>query len=128
MSDDHKAALARGRAEGRAVRRYLETLRSPGPARGPKRTAESISQRLAAIEQQLQTADAMTELRLVQQRRDLTSDLARVTDQVDDGASEAEFMAVAKAYSERQGISYAAWREVGVPAAVLNRAGITRTS
>jgi hypothetical protein len=128
MSDDHKAALAQGRAEGRVVRRYLETLRTAKPARGPKRTAESITKRLAAIDEQLLTADAMTELKLVQQRRDLSTELARLGDQVDDGTSEADFIAVAKAYSERQGISYAAWREVGVPGAVLNRAGIARNS
>lgn len=32
-------------------------------------------------------------------------------------------------YAERHGISYAAWREIGVPNAVLRKAGITaRTS
>ena len=37
-------------------------------------------------------------------------------DEVDLGAIEDGFVAVAGSYSERQGISYAAWREVGVPA------------
>ena len=32
----------------------------------------------------------------------------------------------AKGYSERKGISYAAWREAGVPAATLKAAGISR--
>jgi len=35
-------------------------------------------------------------------------------------------VAVAREYGERQGISYTTWREVGVDAAVLTRAGITR--
>ena len=39
---------------------------------------------------------------------------------------EAGFVRSAKAYGERKGISYAAWREQGVPAAVLRQAGITR--
>ena len=30
------------------------------------------------------------------------------------------------AYAERKGISYAAWRELGVPADVLKKANITR--
>jgi hypothetical protein len=34
----------------------------------------------------------------------------------------------ASAYSARKGISYAAWRELGVEAAVLKRAGISRSS
>ena len=47
MSDDHKAALAAGRNEGRAVRRYLEALEAHKPKRGRKRTPESIQKRLA---------------------------------------------------------------------------------
>ena len=35
------------------------------------------------------------------------------------------FVAVAAAYSRRHHIAYATWREVGVPAAVLRRAGVT---
>ena len=46
MSDDHKAALAAGRNEGRAVRRYLEALEAHKPKRGRKRTPESIEKRL----------------------------------------------------------------------------------
>ena len=37
-------------------------------------------------------------------------------------------VAAGAAYSERKGISYAAWREIGVPAAVLKRAGISRSN
>ena len=36
------------------------------------------------------------------------------------------FVQVAATYSARKGISYAAWRAVGVDAAVLNKAGIGR--
>ena len=41
---------------------------------------------------------------------------------------EADFVAVAKEYSQRKGISYAAWREVGVEPAVLKKAGVTRSA
>jgi hypothetical protein len=41
---------------------------------------------------------------------------------------ENEFVKVAKSYSARQGISYGAWRSVGVPAAVLKRAGVGRAA
>ncbi len=36
-------------------------------------------------------------------------------------------MANAKSYGERKGISYEAWRQLGVPAEVLKRAGITKS-
>jgi hypothetical protein len=42
-------------------------------------------------------------------------------------ALEAEFVKVAKSYSQRQGISYATWRDVGVEASVLKAAGIPRS-
>jgi hypothetical protein len=38
MSKQHKAALAVGRAEGLAVRRYLDALEAHKPKRGRKRT------------------------------------------------------------------------------------------
>jgi hypothetical protein len=47
-------------------------------------------------------------------------------DTVDIAAFEKAFVKVAKAYSQRQGISYAAWRKVGVPPAVLKAAGLGR--
>ena len=53
MSDEHKAALARGRTEGKIVRDYLESLRANKPKRGRKRTADSINKRLDAIESNL---------------------------------------------------------------------------
>jgi hypothetical protein len=34
----------------------------------------------------------------------------------------------ARTYGERKGITYAAWRELGVPPAVLKRAGIGRAA
>ena len=39
MSAEHKAALAQGRSEGKAVRDYLDALRANKPKRGRKRTA-----------------------------------------------------------------------------------------
>jgi hypothetical protein len=127
MSDEHKAALAKGRAEGRAVRDYLEALRSMKPKRGRSRTPDSIKKRLTAIDVQLADADPLTELKLVQERRDLTDELAAMQAKVDLGALETAFVKVAKGYSARQGISYASWREVGVEASVLKKAGVARS-
>ena len=74
MSDDHKASLAQGRTEGRAVRDYLEALAAHAPKRGRRRTVESVDRRLAAIEDELGTADAVARLKLVQERRDLQTE------------------------------------------------------
>jgi uncharacterized protein YicC (UPF0701 family) len=126
MSAEHKAALAKGRTEGRVVREYLEGLRATKPRRGRKRTADTISKRLEAIETELASATPVEELLLVQERRDLTAELAAKNDAVDMDALEAEFVKVAKSYSESKAISYASWRDVGVPASTLKQAGISR--
>lgn len=128
MTDEHKAALAMGRNEGTAVRNYLEALRSNKPKRGRRRTRDSITARLTAIDRELEAADPMGELRLRQERRDLQAELASMGDKVDLSSLEDGFVAVAKSYSSRQGISYGTWREIGVDAAVLKRAGITRST
>lgn len=128
LTDTHKAAMAQGRNEGRAVRAYLEALRANKPKRGRKRTSDSIKKRLAAIDEALTSADPLTELRLIQERRDLSDELASIGETVDINSTEQAFIDVAKSYSERQGITYASWREVGVPASVLTKAGISRRS
>ncbi len=126
MTDDHKAKLAAGRVEGKAVRDCLEALRSNKPKRGRKRTRESIAERLSAIDVALADADPIEELRLLQDRRDLQSELVSFGTAVDMTALEQAFVDVAKSYSASKGISYATWREVGIDAAVLKRAGISR--
>ncbi len=127
MSEDHKAALAEGREQGRVVRRYLEALESHRPRRGRKRTPETITKRLAAIDEQLATADPLNRLHLVQERLQLEREMASTEE---DGADleelEAAFVEVAAAYAERKGVTYEAWRSVGVAPRVLKAAGIGR--
>jgi len=126
MTDSHKAALAEGRSQGRSVRRYLEALEAQKPKRGRKRSPESIKKRLDKIELDYANADQLKRLQLAQERLDLRSELAATEETVDLGALEQDFVAAAKAYGERKRITHAAWRQVGVPDAVLARAGITR--
>jgi len=128
MSKAHKEALATGRNESRAVRGYLEALAANKPKRGRKRTAQSVQRRLAAVDAAMDAADRITMLRLAQERIDLLAELDAMS--VDDGVAEMEagFIAVAANYGQRRGITYAAWRQVGVTADVLRRAGIRRSS
>ena len=128
MSDQHKAALAEGRNQGRSVRRYLEALEAHKPKRGRKRTTESIQKRLAKIDAELASADPLKRLQLIQERLDLSSELEASDHKADLGELEQGFVEAAASYSSRKGISYAAWRELGVEPAVLKRAGIRRTS
>jgi uncharacterized protein YicC (UPF0701 family) len=126
MSDSHKAALAEGREQGRAVRRYLEALEAHRPKRGRKRTQESVERRLAAIDEKLNDADPLTRLHLSQERMNLQAELSSTDNAVDVGALEEEFVTAAAEYGKRKGITYAAWRQAGVDPGVLRRAGIKR--
>lgn len=126
MSDDHKAALAEGRAQGRAVRVYLEALAATKPKRGRKRTTDSITKRLDAIAVELVDADPLKQLQLTQEQLDLQAELETTDVVVDLSALEKDFIAAAGPYAKRKGIGYAAFRSVGVPPAVLRAAGISR--
>jgi hypothetical protein len=126
MSAEHKAALAEGRTQSKAVRQYLEALEAHKPKRGRKRTPESIKKRLDALDGLIDGADPLKRLQLVQERMDLTQELANMEDKPDLGSLEKGFTDAAKAYGARKGITYAAWRELGVDPSTLKAAGITR--
>jgi hypothetical protein len=126
MSEAHKEALAQGRRESRAVKAYLEALGAKRPGRPV--TPDSVKKKLAALEEKLEgESDPLKRLDLVQAKLDAEDQLAEMSDEADFDALEKEFVGIAKSYSERKGITYSAWREVGVAAPVLKEAGIPRT-
>ena len=127
MTAAHKAALAKGREEGRVVRHYLEALDETKPRRGRKRTPESIQKRLVAIDTAFPDAAPLKRLQLAQEELNLEAELAVVDDVIDVAGLEKAFIKVARAYGDRKGISYSAWRTVGVTAAVLQSAGVARS-
>lgn len=126
LTPEHKAALAVGREQGRVVRRYLEALERNRPKRGRKRTVESIKRQLDSVETRIDTADPLSKLHLLQERRDLEDELSRKDSGEDVSSLEDDFVSVASDYGRRKGITYASWREAGVSPSVLRRAGITR--
>jgi hypothetical protein len=119
------AATTQQATDRSIVRRYLEHLASTRVRRS-RRPPAAIHDRLAAIDTLLPSASTLSRLQLVQQRIDLQAELATANNAEAASELEAEFVRVASRYAQRRGISYAAWREVGVPAAVLRAAGITR--
>ena len=126
MSDTHKAALAEGRAQGAAVRAYVEGLEANRPKRGRKRTSETVKRQLEETMSELAAASGMQKLELMQTRRNLERELEIKDTGVDMAELEAAFVGVAADYGSRKGIEYATWREFGVSAATLKAAGISR--
>jgi hypothetical protein len=127
MSNEHKAALAQGRSEGLAVRRYLEAIEASRRGRGRQRTQATIEKRLAAVEASLASATALSRLHLLQERKDLRAELAAQGQTHDLEELEKKFVKVAKGYGERKGITYGTWRSAGVSAATLQKAKISRS-
>jgi hypothetical protein len=129
MTDEHKAALAEGREQGRTIRQYLEALEENRPRRGRKRTPESMKKRLAQVENELSSdPQPLRRVQLIQERLDLQEALNTKEKPVDLAALETGFVKAAAPYSQRKQISYQAWRELGVPTDVLSKAGISRAS
>ena len=128
MTTEHKAALAAGRTQGAAVRRYLEALESSKPRRGRRVTKESVANQLLAIEEKFAVADPLQRLHLIQLRKDLESRLGERAGTDNLAEHEAAFIKAAAEYGARKGIHYSTWREMGVSAAVLQKAGIGRAS
>ena len=126
MTEEHKAANAKARIENRAVSEYLDALETNRPRRGRKRTAEKMKERLEAIAEALEDATPIRRVQLIQERIDLEQAIVASAETTDISALEAAFVDVAVSYSGRKGITYSAWREVGVPAGVLQKAGISR--
>lgn len=125
MTDDHKAALARGRTEAAAIKRYLQALEARRPGRPV--TLAGLQEKLDLLIRKIaEEEDALKKVDLVQMRLDTEQRIAGF-EEVDFETLESGFVRYAHGYSERKGISYSAWREIGVPAPVLKQAGIPRT-
>lgn len=108
LTPSHKAALAEGRIQGRVVKRYLEALSALGgplPSSQPRRTESRATRRFG-------TPRSPSSQHSTQQRSAEPN-------------LEAEFIAIARAYSQRKGLSRDAWRSVGVSEEVLDKAEIT---
>lgn len=127
MSDEHKAAIAAGRIESTAVRDYLEALETHRPRPGRRQSVESLGAKREAIDAQLAEAKPIKRLLLMQERRDVEAAIETLQVEPDMAAVEEGFVTHAANYGQRKGIQYATWREFGVPADMLVRAGITRS-
>ncbi len=120
--------IAAGRVEAAAVRDLLEELESNLAKRDRQASPEKLTERRAAIDSQLAAGDLkpIRRLELMQDRRDIDAQLVALADEPDMTVVEAGFITHAVAYGTRKGIAYATWREFGVAADMLARAGITR--
>ena len=115
-------------AARRAVRAYLEAVESAAPRPGRRRTPESITNRLTAIDAERTGASPLRRLDLAQERIDLRTELDNFASADAQAVAEPDFIAHAATYGQWKQISYPAWRAVGVSADVLRAARIGRSN
>lgn len=113
-----------GRRLSTPVRRYLDLIESsdrPG-------TPATLAARVAALDAKIAAASSLARLELIQQRLEVQARAEAAARFAETAAEvEAEFVAVVAEFSARRRISWEAWRQAGVPAAVLRRGGLTRS-
>ena len=127
MSDEHKAALAKGRTEARAIKIYLAEATAPRK-RGRPVTRASLEDKIASLDEKVRNEDdPLSRVELIQTRIDAQRALDDLHSAADLEALQAGFVKYAASYSQRKGITWTAWRETGVPTAVLRQAGIKQT-
>ena len=110
LSPDFRRIIDGKQAVYRSAHPYLDR---DDPTAGPK---------------YIERVHPLVRVHLLQERMDLEHELQHIEDAVDLRKLEDDFVRAAKTYAQRKHISYAAWREAGVDAAVLKRAGISRAS
>ena len=93
-----------------------------------KTTPETIEKRLETILAEIGTGDPLKRLEITHEKADLQNELERMGTTAKLTELEAGFVAVASEYARRMGISYSAFRDIGVSAAVIARAGIARSA
>lgn len=120
-------AIAAGRVQNTLVRDYLQSVNAP-KRRGRRVDPKVASTRLEAAKKELAGAtDPFDQLMLHQEVLDLESQLeAAQAGPQELERLEKDFVAIAADYSQRRKISYGAWRAVGVPSDVLERAGVKK--
>ncbi|MFT7474798.1 MAG: hypothetical protein ACI81L_001730 [Verrucomicrobiales bacterium] len=124
MDATHKAKLAQGRSDARAVKGYLQYLEDNRPKRGRRRTEESIKARLSAISTEMESVSPLARLNMYQEQTDLQAELEAIGQKVDGTELHASFVEAAARYASSKGIGKAAFKQMGIDAVTLRDAGI----
>lgn len=110
------------------VDQYLAAVNMP-QRRGRKVSKATLEQRLVHARERSKTASGIDKVFAAQDIRDLGAKIAQLNaaSGADLKSLETAFVKIAKKFGENRGIGYGAWRDAGVSAQVLRRAGVART-
>lgn len=124
--EEMKQARAEGRTQQVIVQRYLEALEAKRKATSNRSWQQVMDARDRHQHTVEHTDNIVERLKAKQALRDIEADLAERREVAKIKEAEADFVKIAKAFSDRKGIEYATWREMHVPVETLTKAGITR--
>jgi hypothetical protein len=119
MTAKHKAALATGRREASAVRRYLEALEQDGDRADTDKLRKRVEDLRGKIEGE---SDPLRRVEIIEQRLREEKALEDAQAAPDIEALEADFAEAVASYSERKGITYKAGANWGCPPQYSDRA------
>lgn len=128
VTDEHKAAMKRGRQVSAVVDAYLKVVDQP-KRRGRPISLDELNARRAKATDELAVSEGLARLKLLQTIRDLEERISTLEqdNSSDLQALEQRFVEVGSEFAASQGIDYSTFRDYGVPADVLKRAGIRQT-
>lgn len=123
ITPEHRAAMTQGKHQGAAVRNYLALLEvvdgsGAGDLDKLRERADALEARLTEEKDPIKRLDAAQQLVGLRDKIKKTEAVEKFKE------TEAAFIAVAAAYSERKQLTREAWQIMGVSQEVLNQAGI----
>lgn len=119
LSAAEREAIIEAKRQSQQISHYLRSLTGPRTI-----DPEVLAEKIVQAKELVGSTTGLKRLAAVQRQRDLE----RMKGGTGQSQYEGEFIKYAKTYGEKNGIDYGSWRAVGVDAAVLKKAGISRTN
>lgn len=116
--------MLHGVAQAKTLQAYIDALTD---APTTKWTPETLKKQLEGVEENLAAANsALQKLTLIQRKLDIEKQLGILCGVQSFEQIEQAFVDIGLDLATRKGITYEAFRLIGIPAGVLERAGIKR--
>lgn len=126
LTEQHKQQMRIGRQQSAAVRHYLQAIATVGGnVQDPAAQIERAKTKLSDLESGIPNSNPIERLKLTQEVLNLKGRISKLSALNEVTDAEGPFVECAKAFSDRFGITRAAWKAQGVPGEVLDKAGIT---
>lgn len=122
MTAEHRAALSQGKINNSAIRSYLTALE--GTSESPSGDLEKLKERMKTLEGALANGtDPLQKVRYAQDLINIRRKVTAIQSVADLQENEEKVIPLLLPYSEKAGVTRAAWKLLKVPDRVLDAAG-----